>query len=238
MTWHVVVVAKGMWSVTQRFLESLRSTWPADVDYIVTYVDNGTPSDEDSWEQSKEWILTNIDRPLVERYQFGPPGESLSACWNFALFDSDYAQYTDVEKVLVCNNDIIFHKPGWLEEFDEALNDQNVGQVGLVGMSWRNVSFIQGAVFALRKDVLEKVGRFDEQFTFTCEDVDYSKRLQDIGYKIKSFEWLRDNGTIEHLEGATRNHYKDQTKEMQRQAHISRINWCYKWTYPDIHIHD
>lgn len=227
MLWSVVVVAKGMWSFTERCLSSLIQTWPPNDRLEIIYIDNGTPAGEYSWKLASKW---SSEKNLpIKMLRFIQP-VNLSVAWNAGL------DIASGDNLLVINNDLIFHSAGWLEEFSSGLSDSNVGIVGITGMSWSNIPFIQGSIFAFRRDVLDRVGNFDEQFDFTCEDTDYSKRIQDAGYAIRSYEHLRGS-VIEHLEGATRNYYRDDTTKYQLLAHISRIKFCYKWQLP-IRIHD
>lgn len=229
--WSVIVVARGMWPVTERFLNSLEET--IGVEHEIIYIDNGSP-DQSSWFHANGWLIERFGKNSRNMLVVVYPGDGhcLSKCWN------EGARHAKGERVLISNNDIVFQKSGWCETFQAGLDELGVGIVGMTGMSWRNIPFIQGSLFAMKKSTYEEVGSFDERYPFTCEDVDYCKRLQDLGMSIKSYEGLRNDGTIEHAEGATRNFYTDRTIEMQRRAHISRIEFCYKWTYPDVSIHD
>lgn len=46
------------------------------------------------------------------------------------------------------------------------------------------VDWVSGAAFAVRKDLFEKIGGFDENFFMYFEDVDLGKRIKDAGGKI------------------------------------------------------
>lgn len=230
MRWSVVVVAKGMWSFTKEFLDSFISTTGDGPSVELIYVDNGTPVYEDSWRQFSEWDglhLFAVNKMLKFR-----EGVNLSRAWNEAV------GVATGERVLVCNNDLCFLKPGWLDLIDIALEDKTNGVVGMTGMSWRNIPFIQGSLFAFRRELFEEIGQFDERFEFTCEDVDFCKKAQDEGHKIHMIQPALLGEYIFHHEGATRNYYKEDTIDYQRRAHRSRLEFCYKWLYPAIEIHD
>lgn len=233
--WTAVVVAKGMWDITQNFLDTLlETTDPGQIREIV-YLDNGTPTGEHSWGSSAEWAKKNDSQTLLVTRMMGPfPPWNLSEAWNHGIHMSRWGN----DKVLVCNNDISFHGPGWLNEFEAGLDEEGVGIVGTIGMSWKDTPFIQGSLLGFKRKTFDDVGGFDTQFEFTCEDVDFAKQVAGRGLGIKAFEKFRDSGTIRHLEGATRNYYKGDTKRYQYLAHLSRLRFCYKWTYPDISIHD
>lgn len=220
MSIDIIIVAKGMWNTTRTCLDSLCSTIGSEIKII--YIDNGTPEGENSYEQFLAWAEENVNKGTVVGYYSSKEERplNLAAAWNKGLENST------AELILVLNNDLIFREAGWWDEFEAALSDPTIGIVGLNGLSWANVPFIQGSCFAFTRDTLAKVGMFDPRFEFTTEDVDYSKRIQDIGLSIRSFEHLRPK--IEHLEGATRNHYAGETKHYLELAHISRIRFCYK----------
>jgi len=234
MTWSVIVVAKGMWSVTEQFLNTLIETTPNKVLELI-YIDNGSP-DRESWLNFCIWSVANKDK-IVTRPVLLEDSVNLSKAWNLGY------QMSTQYKILICNNDLIFHKSGWLEAFENELQNQEVGIVGMTGMSWQNVAFIQGSIFAFRLERFLAHGElgFDERFLFTCEEVDFNHRVQLDGYKIRPLDYLKGE-YIEHLEGATRNYYKDDLIEYQRLAHISRLEFCYKWLgtlgRDDINIHD
>lgn len=59
------------------------------------------------------------------------------------------------------------------------------------------VDALAGACMLLRKDVLDKVGGFDEQYFMYAEDIDLSYRIQQAGYKNYYFP----NSTIIHFKG-------------------------------------
>lgn len=230
MTWSVVVVAKGMWPVTEKCLDSLLATTKPGQIQTIEYIDNGTPPGEDSWKRFLEYYPKRLDQVTWMTREC--EATSLPKLWN------DAVSMVAGGNVLLLNNDIEFRGPGWLDVFEQALEEPGVGVTGVVGMSWRNTPFIQGAVFAFKEATYRLIGPFDEQFEFTCEEVDWCKRAAQVGLGIKSNEWLREQNIVYHHEGATRNYYKEDIKHYQYLAHLSRLRWCYKWTYPDIHIHD
>lgn len=48
----------------------------------------------------------------------------------------------------------------------------------------RPVDWISGSFFMIRRNTMEKVGFFDEQFFLYCEDVDYCRRVKERGYSV------------------------------------------------------
>jgi len=224
MQWSIITVARGMWHVTERFLRTVQETVGREVELI--YVDNGSP-DKEAWNAVSQWVVGRREFTPVKMIRFSP-GVCLSKCWNSAL------DVASGERILIANNDIIFHQPGWLEKFDEVLSDSTVGVTGIVGMSFHDVPFIQGSLFAIPKTIYDEIGEFDERFEFTCEDVDYSKRIQDKGYRIRMIEPQLQPEYLYHEGHATRNFYDKVTganehSTFREMAHISRIRFCYKY---------
>ena len=67
------------------------------------------------------------------------------------------------------------------------------------------VDAIQGAYFMARKDVLEKVGWWDEDYFLDGEDIDLSYRIHQAGYKIVYYPKVE----IIHYRGATKGKIKN-----------------------------
>ena len=232
MQWSIITVARGMWHVTERFLRTVQETVGREVELI--YVDNGSP-DKEAWHAVSQCVVGRREFTPVKMIRFSP-GVCLSKCWNSA-FD-----IASGERILIANNDIIFHQLGWLEKFDEALADPTVGVTGIVGMSWNNIPFIQGSLFAVLRNVYDLVGPFDERFEFTCEDIDYSKRIQDRGYRIHMIQPELQPDYLYHEGHATRNYYdrlagvgsnpENTYSTFREMAHISRLRFVYKWNLP------
>jgi N-acetylglucosaminyl-diphospho-decaprenol L-rhamnosyltransferase len=75
-----------------------------------------------------------------------------------------------------------------------------------------NPGWVSGSCFLARRDLLEKVGYFDENFFLYLEDVDLCLRLRKSGYKIK----VVSNAVCRHAEGKSHessetmtSHYRD-----------------------------
>lgn len=225
MIWSVIVVGKGMWPVTQRCLETLLETTKGRTLDLI-YLDNGSPAGEDSWERAVKWSWETYRCKILK---FDPPGVSLAHAWNVG-FGMTYAQYHPEGRILILNNDLFFKKAGWLDQLEVELSFEGIGITGPRGMSWFFSSFIQGSIFAFRPEMFYAGGEtgFDERFVFTCEEVDFNQRIQRDGYRISQLPHLMGE-YIEHLEGATRNYYRDETTNYLRLSQLSRLEYCHKY---------
>ena len=130
------------------------------------------------------------------------------------------------------NNDTVA-VPGWMSSMLKGFKD-NVGMVvptfwgsgGRQSIEWNdgtefdyvdNVFSIIGVCFLIKREVLDKIGNWDESFGHGGEDFDITKRIMDAGYDIvvarKSF--------IYHYGGAS-------TRELLNndvtKAHQNQIN--------------
>ena len=76
--------------------------------------------------------------------------------------------------------------------------------------SSRYCTSVTGALFAIRRHVIEKVGLLDEAFYAACEDSDYCLRAWQAGFHV----WFERELTATHAEGATRG--RTATEKQQR----------------------
>lgn len=63
-----------------------------------------------------------------------------------------------------------------------------------------DVDAIQGAFFLTKKDILDKVGWFDEDYFLDAEDIDLSWKINNLGYRLVYYPKV----SITHLKGATK----------------------------------
>ncbi len=72
----------------------------------------------------------------------------------------------------------------------------------------REVDFVSGACFLVRREVFESTGGFDENFHLYAEETDWQKRLQQSGWKIL----LTPTAQVTHLGGASGGNIATQRK--------------------------
>ncbi len=113
---------------------------------------------------------TEVDRNwLGELIKVAESNPEIGACTSKAL--------------LFDNRDILDSAGGVLNYLGHAwsigFNDEDKGQYGK-----REISFACGGYSLFKREVLEKVGLFDEDYFIYCEDSDLSWRTRLAGYKI------------------------------------------------------
>lgn len=72
----------------------------------------------------------------------------------------------------------------------------------------REVEFVSGACFLVRRNVFEDSGGFDESFHLYAEETDWQKRLQQSGWKIL----FEPSAQVTHLGGASGGNLETQRK--------------------------
>lgn len=92
------------------------------------------------------------------------------------------------EVIIVGNNDLVFSN-GWLDELLRPLGDYDIvtcwtsdQEVTLEDRIENDAKF--GSIFAMKRQVYETLGGFDEQFGGYFSDLDYRRRAIDAGFRI------------------------------------------------------
>lgn len=85
------------------------------------------------------------------------------------------------------------------------------------------VDALQGAFFLTRKDVLDKVGWWDEKFIFDGEDLDLSYKIKKLGLRIIYFPEV----TITHLKKVTKNKV-NQITQIPKIEGLRSMEYFYK----------
>lgn len=117
---------------------------------------------------------------------------------NLGLIEFLYnGHYADFDGIVICTDDMILHKKGWLKEFREKAVD-NIGMV-CQKSQWREW-FIPMGMCYIKKEVIKKVGFLDERFKVAeMEDIDYSIRVTEAGFILATLEY----DIAEHLGSRT-----------------------------------
>ncbi len=148
--------------------------------------------------------------------------------------------------VCVMNNDLVV-TDGWLTEMIKvAQSDTSIGLVnpssnnfglrppkgislerfaeGLAGESgrWTEMNACVGFCMLIKKEVIDKIGRFDDEFGYAYfEDTDYSRRAQAAGYKCV----LAKGCYVFHEEGKSGRFLKSKKGTFDRSAGIFEKRW-------------
>lgn len=90
------------------------------------------------------------------------------------------------------------------------------------------VDFVLGATMMLRREVIQQVGMFDEQFFMYCEEIDWAMRIQRAGWRVLCVPRAR----VIHLEGRS-------TSQVRPQSYLnlwrSRFQ-LYRKHYPPLKV--
>jgi len=191
----LIITTMNEWYWTQQTIDTLKANtvYP----YTLTVLDacstDGTP--DNIREQYPEVNLVELDNKYWVSY-----------AWNIAL---EIGKEQGADFIGILNNDLTLYKY-WLKGLIHAFNDPHVGlvspiqnnpngrvrdigkmTVGSVDCTVHHseniiVPFMwtTGACFILRKEAIEDVGKFDENFIFGCDELDYCLRLWTHGWKV------------------------------------------------------
>lgn len=227
---HNVGAREEIFEFTKNCLNSYKET--VNEENVKTFViDNGSTDDK----KMIKWVNENHPSFIVWRIEENLP---LATIWNKEI-DADC---TDDDIVVLLNNDIVFKKQGWLEKLVDPLASSEVGISGSKLMGWNGFNFAEGAFIAFRlsnaKAIAENGKIFDEQFLFTCEEVDFCYRMERSGKRLVE-TGIEEQGYAEHLHHGTlswSNHdggFGPEHLNIHNVMHESRIKLCRKYGKED-----
>jgi glycosyltransferase involved in cell wall biosynthesis len=133
--------------------------------------------------------------------------------------------------IYVMNNDIEFLASNWMTESVQLLKHEDIGIIGSEYLYTEGINFVTGAFMAFRKDLIDKIGNFDESFFFSWEDVDFCYRCQLEGYDV-----VRSNLPLKHefdkpkselvkgYHATARQQFIDKWKEFKELKKVVHIN--------------
>lgn len=110
--------------------------------------------------------------------------KGISGAWNEGI------RASSGEYIAIINDDIVVY-PDWLKHLRFGVNEDNAGASCLVMNSEgktginENYKWFSGSGFMLKRNVIDRIGFFDEQFyPHSFEDTDYWTRLIKSKYKL------------------------------------------------------
>lgn len=228
---HVIVVARGLWEMTQKSLEGLIFT--ADRNWSLTFMSNGS---EDKTVESFEAIAPTWSWQYFCGYKFiaMKRHEALSAAWNRCFrYGEREAEYT-----IFANNDIYYHKAGWMSRLIETL-EAGADLTGIQHMSWYKFAFLEGSLLAGRTETFRKLVQpgtkyklFDTRFKLSCEDVDLCHSALMLDMSLVPTQGLQPDWLV-HLGHQTINAVGQTDKKILDRMHEARRELCRKWGYEE-----
>ena len=212
LNWNGIAIRYKDQSILEVTLKTLKKVNYKNLKVIVT--------DAESEDGSQEFIKSNFkdfDLLEVKNEGFGYA--------NNKTIEYAFKKYKNLDYILLLNDDLIFNETGWLKKLvkiGEKLS--NVGIVGcklkypdgrvceggsysekfytLVNIKNKNkkegyIKAVIGAVFLIKREVIQKIGGFDEIYLpFFKEETDFCERALINGYKT----YYVNNTNITHLE--------------------------------------
>lgn len=228
---NVIMVGRDLWPMTKKAIEGLIFT--ADVPWALHFFSNG--STDETVEEFNE-IAPTWNWQYFCGYKFSHRDDpiSLAAAWN-AAYRYMPAEW-DAEFTMFANNDIVFHKAGWMSQMLERVRS-GFHLVGIQEMTWYRFRFVEGSLFVARTETLERLklstySVFDSQFKLSCEDVDLSERALRAGMKIGQITGLQPDYLV-HIGHQTLHHVKHFESGLGEVMHESRRALCRKYGYDE-----
>jgi len=234
----------ALWDLTAKSINGILET--ADQDYELIIIDNGSLGSEYTEalvRSSGVWglLFPHIQGTRIIRMD---RPESLSKAWNTGVHQADG------EYIILANNDIVYHQKGWMTRMIEPFDweDRRIGIVGIQHMSWYKWAFVEGSLFAIPTSFREMFDLrevpeendppyavvFDEQFTLSCEDVDFNYRVQQAGYETIQVTGPALQPTyLQHLGHRTIQSLSGTYENIITITHENRVRLCRKYGYPD-----
>lgn len=157
-------------------------------------------------------VILNPDTQ-VEAGWLDPLLRVLRDCPEVGLVTPTILLEGDGEKVNACGNDV--HLTGLA--FCAGLN----GVAPPLSERPRTVAAVSGAAFAVRREVWERLGGFDEQFFMYLEDTDLSLRARRLGYDIMHVPASRIRHHYSVRVSATKLYYLERNRLLMLRKNLS-----------------
>lgn len=172
----------------------------------------------------EEVILIDDGSPIEASQPFSDAEIRIPENLGYASAVNVGLEYAQGDILIVGNNDLTFHE-GWLTELLRPLDEGfDVVTCWTSDQKYKLKNQIEdeakfGSLFAMRREVYETVGGFDEQFRGYFSDDDYRKRILAAGFKIGK----NLNLVVEHLAKATYSQTDPEDKEFQKSKLLYEI---------------
>jgi len=206
---------------TKQYIESLREFTDQSA-YELLIINNNSTDGTLEYLDEIEKLYNNIHIITNEQNEgwTGACNQAFKLISPDLNLSSSKVMFNDCTHVLLANNDILF-EADWLSKMLKRFDDPDVGIVGptsdyvaglqsiqynILGLQTETTKFIIGFFFMMKREVLDKVGHFDES-TFNKlgggEEIDFCIRATKAGYKflIARDVFIKHFGskTLQHL---------------------------------------
>lgn len=225
---HNVKTRNEILDQTDRCLVTLASTISTPHNELIL-VDNGSQDDG----KALDLLKSKKDLFPVSVVVRSEENRNISTWWNDCLGLATH------DEIILLNNDIVFNKAAWYSELLYPLGSNQTAASGSRMLGWNGVSFLEGAFLAFRKSVVLPIlgdRPFDEQFEFTCEDMDFCYRLTKAGRNILA-TGIEEKGYVTHLGHGTLSWSNEEGgwngQSILNVMHQGRLKFCRKHGLPE-----
>lgn len=204
-----------MLDMTIRCLNSLNDTTGGERPEQVLVVDDGSPVDVELEDESGF-------KQVIKQMRLDE-NRGYAAAVNTGL------HFASGDIFIIANNDLEFIQSDWLDHLLKPLKEgagvSLIRQTDCDGWTTEdkyteNDKF--GALWAMTREVYEKVGPMDERFgKGYFDDLDYWRRVQDAGYKIVK----NHNGLVHHLGKQTFKHIDPKDTLFGKNLWVYKEKW-------------
>ena len=231
----IIIVAWNMLDYTKQCVNSIKKF--TDVPYELIFIDNG--SHDGTWEYFKDINGARVIRNAENT------GSAKAINQGIQAGSGDYYLYLSNDTVVTPNwlnnmlrcleNNLSTGMVGPRSNHIAGLQIvQNVPYKNMEEMwefaaefnrpdpaKWWEVNCLYGVCLAIKKEVVERVGLFDEQFEFYGDD-DYSRRVRNAGYQL----WCAGDTFIHHYGGRS---FLGNDQDIGRLMEENREKYLQKW---------
>ena len=185
----IIVVHYGELIHTKKCIESIQR-WTKGIPYEIIIIDNMCNNETKDYFNSIEEKYDNV-KVLY-------PGKNIGWIKGCNLGLENISE--DSEFIIFSNNDIIITEDGWLQRLLNHFTE-DTGAVGPTtnyvmgrqsvqynydGLYEEETNYLIGFFMCIRRKVVEEIGNLDERFGVGgADDLDYSIRIREAGYKLK-----------------------------------------------------
>lgn len=133
--------------------------------------------------------------------------------------------------IIVCNNDIEFIQPDWLDHLLKPLDEYDITSIRTSDSDGWDVEDKYepdgkfGSIWAMKRLVYETIGGLDETFGNYFEDLDYHKRATDVGFKVVK----NHAGIVQHQGKATFHDVDPEDAQFLRARDKFKDKWGKVW---------